>query len=66
MRSHLLKRLFAYTRPYRGRMALAVSAMIVYAAGDAGQAYLVRPIVDKTLTPAATDLTLMGWGIVGV
>lgn len=39
--------------------------MVVYAAGDAGQAFLVKPIVDQTL-PLGTDLTLMAWGIVGV
>ena len=65
MTSHLLERLFAYTRPYRGRMALAFLAMIVYAAGDAGQAVLVRPIVDQTLK-FGTDLTRMAWMIVGI
>src|SRR5262249_34015577 len=56
VKSDLLKRLFSYTRPYRGRMTLAVIAMFVYAAGDAGQAYLIKPIVDKTLA-FGTDLT---------
>jgi subfamily B ATP-binding cassette protein MsbA len=46
-------------------MIAAVSAMAIYAAGDAGQALLVRPIVDKTL-PLGSDLTLVAWGIVGV
>jgi ATP-binding cassette, subfamily B, bacterial MsbA len=66
VKPHLLKRLFAYARPYRGRMGLAVAAMAVYAAGDAGQAFLVKPIVDQTLQPLAKNLTLMAWGIVGV
>ena len=39
--------------------------MVVYAAGDAGQALLIRPIVDQTLR-ARQDLALMAWGIVGV
>ncbi len=65
MKSHPLKRLFDYTRPYRVRMALAIAAMVVYAAGDAGQAVLVRPIVDQTL-PLGTDLTQMAWRIVGI
>jgi ATP-binding cassette, subfamily B, bacterial MsbA len=46
-------------------MIAAVAAMVVYAAGDAGQALLVRPIVDKTL-PLGSDLTLVAWGIIGV
>ncbi len=65
MKPHLLRRLFAYARPYRGRMTLAVVAMVVYAAGDAGQALLVKPIVDRTL-PLAEDVKLVAWGIVGV
>ena len=62
---HPLKRLFAYSRPYRWRLAGAVAAMAVYAAGDAGQAFLVKPIVDKTL-PLGDGIALMAWGIVGV
>ena len=58
-------RLFGYARPYRGRMIAAVAAMVVYAAGDAGQALLVKPIVDKTLV-LGTGVTLIAWGIVGV
>ena len=62
---HPLTRLFAYARPYRWRLAGAVAAMAVYAAGDAGQAFLVKPIVDKTL-PLGDGLALMAWGIIGV
>jgi len=65
VKSHLLRRLFEYTRPYRGRLVLAFVAMAVYAAGDLGQAALIRPIVDKTLR-FGTDLTLMAWTIVGI
>ena len=46
-------------------MIAAVVAMVVYAAGDAGQALLVKPIVDKTLV-LGTGVTLIAWGIVGV
>jgi len=35
VKTHLLRRLFEYTRPYRGRLVLAFVAMVVYAAGDA-------------------------------
>jgi subfamily B ATP-binding cassette protein MsbA len=65
VKPHLLKRLFSYARPYRGRMMAAVAAMLVYAIGDAGQALLVKPIVDRTLT-LADNVTLVAWGIVGV
>ncbi|HUK33173.1 MAG TPA: ABC transporter ATP-binding protein [Vicinamibacterales bacterium] len=62
---HPLKRLFAYSKPYRWRLVAAVAAMAVYAAGDAGQAILVKPIVDNTL-PLGRGLTLMAWEIIGV
>ncbi|MBI3491659.1 MAG: hypothetical protein HY047_07765, partial [Acidobacteria bacterium] len=44
-----LRRLFGYARPYRGRLAWAMVGMIVYAAGSAGLAALIRPIVDNGL-----------------
>ena len=65
MPQHPLKRLFAYAQPYRWRLVGAIASMAVYAAGDAGQAYLVRPIVDQTLL-LGKGITLMAWGIVGV
>jgi subfamily B ATP-binding cassette protein MsbA len=39
--------------------------MVVYAAGTAGLAALIRPIVDRTL-PNKEHLALMAWGIVGL
>ena len=62
---HPLKRLFGYAQPYRWRLVGAVLAMAVYAAGDAGQALLVKPIVDQTL-PFGSGIVFMAWGIVGV
>jgi subfamily B ATP-binding cassette protein MsbA len=63
--AHPLKRLFAYAKPYRGRLTLAIVAMVVYAAGDAGQAFLIKPIVDKKLI-FDNGIAFMAWGIVGV
>jgi len=65
VKPHPLKRLLAYARPYRGRLTLAVIAMVLYAAGESGQAYLIRPIVDKNLI-FDDGIALMAWGIVGV
>jgi subfamily B ATP-binding cassette protein MsbA len=65
VKPHPLKRLFGYARPYRGRLVLAIVAMVVYAVGDAGQAFLIRPIVDKKLI-FDNGIALMAWGIVGV
>ena len=44
-----LRRLLEYARPYRGRMVVALLAMLVYAAGSAGLALLVRPIFNDVL-----------------
>ena len=42
-------RLIAYARPYRGRLAAAGAAMIVYGAASAGVAALIQPILDRVL-----------------
>ena len=42
-------RLIAYARPYRGRLAAAAAAMIVYGAASAGVAALIQPILDRVL-----------------
>jgi subfamily B ATP-binding cassette protein MsbA len=65
VKPHPLKRLFTYAKPYRGRLGLAIVAMVVYAAGDAGQAFLIKPIIDKKLI-FDNGIALMAWGIVGV
>ena len=62
---HPLKRLFAYAAPYGWRLTGALVAMAVYAAGEMGQAALVKPIIDSTL-PLGSGLTLMASGIIGV
>jgi subfamily B ATP-binding cassette protein MsbA len=44
-----LERLLRYARPYRGRLAVAIGAMVLYAAGQAGIGRLVQPIFDVAL-----------------
>jgi subfamily B ATP-binding cassette protein MsbA len=60
-----LTRLFAYTRPYRGRMMWALLAMVVYALASAAIAALIQPILDSVL-PHRDNLALVAWGIVGL
>jgi subfamily B ATP-binding cassette protein MsbA len=60
-----LKRLLAYAKPYRTRLCLAGVAMLLYAAGTAGLAVIIKPIIDKTL-PSKENLALMAWGIIGI
>lgn len=50
------RRLLTYARPYRGRMLLGVLAMAVYAAGNFGQAYLVKLIFDGILVPSPENV----------
>jgi subfamily B ATP-binding cassette protein MsbA len=63
--THPLRRLFAYAVPYRGRLAGAVAGMLVYAAGSAGLAALVKPILDNVLVNQAR-LAFTAWALVGV
>jgi subfamily B ATP-binding cassette protein MsbA len=62
---HPLRRLFEYTRPYRGRLAWAVVGMAVYGVGSAGLAWLIQPILDRAL-PNQEHLALTAWAIVGL
>ena len=48
-------RLLEYARPYRGRLACALVAMIVYGGASAGVLLQVEPILDEVL-PAREDL----------
>ena len=58
------RRLLTYARPYQGRIAIALLAMVVYAAGSAGLTLLVKPIFDSVL-PKNEDLALIGLLILG-
>jgi subfamily B ATP-binding cassette protein MsbA len=53
-----LQRLFGYARPYRGRFAAAVAAMLFYAAATAGVASLIQPVIDQVLP---TGIGLSTW-----
>lgn len=43
----LLKRILTYFRPYRGRIAIAIIAMLLAALSNAAIAYIVQPTLDK-------------------
>ncbi len=45
----LFRRLFSYTRPYRGRLVVSWLATAAYAAAGAGLVYLIKPIFDEAL-----------------
>ena len=53
-------RLLEYARPYRGRFAAALTAMLFYAAASAGIVVLIRPLMDHVL-PRQIDVG--PWGI---
>ena len=63
-------RLLRCAAPYRGRLIVAVLAMIVYVAGAVGLAALVRPIFDKVLprqedVPAVAAMILLAYFLKG-
>jgi subfamily B ATP-binding cassette protein MsbA len=60
-----LKRLLRYTKPYRGRLWLALLAMMVYAWGAVAIAQLVKPIFDKLLVPVPHDVTKVALKLLG-
>jgi subfamily B ATP-binding cassette protein MsbA len=58
-----LSRLFGYARPYRARLGWAVAAMVIYAAGSAALAALIKTIFDVVL-PHHERVGLVAWAVV--
>jgi subfamily B ATP-binding cassette protein MsbA len=56
------KRLLQYAKPYQGRITVAFLAMLIYAAGSAGLALVVKPIFDNVLS-AALDVRIVAFQI---
>ncbi len=50
MRLSLYRRLLGFLRPYRGRVAIAVSCMVILAACTAALAWALKPALDEALT----------------
>ena len=57
-------RLLRYARPYRGRIAWAILATLVYAAASGALAALIKPILDRAL-PRQIHVALIAWEIIG-
>lgn len=55
-------RLLRYAAPYRGRLAAAIAAMLIYATGQMGLGLLVEPIFDDALE-FGPDGGVGGWSI---
>jgi ATP-binding cassette, subfamily B, bacterial MsbA len=58
-------RLLRHALPYRGRLAWAVLAMLVFALASAGLAYLIKPIFDEVL-PTRERLALVAWTVIAL
>jgi len=55
-------RLLKYARPYSGRFAAALAAMLFYAAAEAGLVTLIKPLMDSVLSDRL-ELTFWGLGM---
>jgi len=58
-------RLLRYAKPYKGRLAWAVLAMVIYAVASALLAYLIKPIFDSVL-PARNHLGRIAGAVVAL
>jgi subfamily B ATP-binding cassette protein MsbA len=58
-------RLLRYAKPYRGRLAWAVLAMVIYAVASALVIYLIRPILDELL-PNQQGLRTIAFSLIGL
>ncbi|HYM26429.1 MAG TPA: ABC transporter ATP-binding protein [Vicinamibacterales bacterium] len=59
----ILKRLFAYARPYRRRLGWAVVGMLIYAVGSAGLPLLIKYVIDDVL-PKQQYVAYTAWMII--
>jgi subfamily B ATP-binding cassette protein MsbA len=59
-----LHRLLGYARPYRGRFAVALAAMVVYAAANAGVTYQIKTMIDEVL-PGRVAFAWFAWVVIG-
>jgi len=57
---HPLRRLLAFSRPYRARFTAALAAMLLYAAANGAVGYLVAPIINRVL-PANDNRSFAFW-----
>ncbi len=60
------RRLLGYARPFRGRMALAVLGMVVYAAGSLGIMWVLKQFVDNVLTTAPANAEWVSFMLLGM
>jgi subfamily B ATP-binding cassette protein MsbA len=58
-------RLLRYAKPYKGRLAWAVLAMVIYAVASALVIYLIKPILNEVL-PTGTGLRTVAFALVGL
>ena len=58
-------RLLRYAKPYKGRLAWAVVAMVIYALASALVIYLIRPILDEVL-PSGQGLRMIALSLIGL
>ena len=58
-------RLLRYAKPYKGRLAWAVLAMVIYAVASALVIYLIRPILDELL-PNQQGLRTIALSLIGL
>jgi subfamily B ATP-binding cassette protein MsbA len=59
-----LHRLLGYARPYRGRFAVALAAMVVYAAANAAVTYQIKTMIDGVL-PGQIPFAWFAWVVIG-
>ena len=58
-------RLLRYAKPYKGRLAWAVLAMVIYAAASALVIYLIKPILNEVL-PTGEGLRTIAFALIGL
>ena len=53
--SRLIRRLWAYVRPYKGQLLLSVVLLVAVSAAQLVQPYIVKLAIDGHITPSRLD-----------
>jgi len=62
----LYKRLLQFLKPYRGRLAVAMSCMVILAACTAGLAWVLQPALDHALSGNQEYIYLIPLAVIGI
>jgi ATP-binding cassette subfamily B protein len=59
----IVRRIWAFVRPYRGQVAISVAAVLVFTLSQLTIPLIIRYAIDHGMTPGGLDSSVLGWAI---